>query len=34
VISTKGAGFQAGKTYHFRITLNDGTNIEFQFGLK
>jgi hypothetical protein len=34
VISTKGAGYQAGKTYHYRITLNDGSTIEFQFGLK
>ena len=34
VISTKGATYQAGKTYLYRITLNDGSTVDFQFGLK
>jgi hypothetical protein len=24
----------AGKTYQYRVTLNDGTFIDFRFGLK
>jgi len=31
-ISTK--NYSAGSTYFFRILLNDGTNIDFDFGLK
>src|SRR5439155_27140694 len=31
-ISTK--NYNAGSTYFFRIFLNDGTNIDFDFGLK
>jgi len=31
-ISTK--NYNAGSTYFFRVFLNDGTNIDFDFGLK
>ena len=31
-LSTK--GLAAGVTYAYRITLNDGTTIDFQFGLR
>jgi hypothetical protein len=34
IFNMNSKALSANKTYYYRITLNDGTSIDFHFGLK